>query len=57
MDLSQEVWRGVVKKGYKVPTPIQRKALPLIIDGKDWVRQDCRLPHPSVREAESFQEH
>jgi len=37
LGLSPEVWRGVVKKGYKVPTPIQRKAMPLIIDGKDVV--------------------
>ena len=34
MGLSQEVWRGVMKKGYKVPTPIQRKTVPLIMDGK-----------------------
>ena len=27
MGLSQEVWRGVIKKGYKVPTPIQRKTV------------------------------
>ena len=37
MGLSQEVWRGGVKKGYKVPTPIQRKTVPLIMDGKDVV--------------------
>ena len=37
MGLSQEVWRGVIKKGYKVPTPIQRKTVPLIMDGKDVV--------------------
>ena len=37
MGLSQEVWRGVIKKGYKVPTPIQRKTIPLIMDGKDVV--------------------
>merc|ERR1719400_1885257 len=35
MGLSQEVWRGIIKKGYKVPTPIQRKTVPLIMDGKD----------------------
>ena len=34
MGLSQEVWKGVIKKGYKVPTPIQRKTVPLIMDGK-----------------------
>ena len=37
MGLSQEVWRGVIKKGYKVPTPIQRKTIPLLMDGKDVV--------------------
>ena len=37
MGLSQDVWRGIIKKGYKVPTPIQRKTIPLIIDGKDVV--------------------
>merc|ERR1740128_113102 len=26
-----------MKKGYKVPTPIQRKSIPLILDGKDTV--------------------
>ena len=26
-----------MKKGYKVPTPIQRKTVPLIMDGKDVV--------------------
>ena len=37
MGLSSEVWRGVIKKGYKVPTPIQRKTIPLMLDGKDVV--------------------
>ena len=37
MGLSQEVWKGVMKKGYKVPTPIQRKTVPLIMDCKDVV--------------------
>jgi len=37
MGLSQEVFRGVMKKGYKVPTPIQRKTIPLILDNKDVV--------------------
>ena len=34
MGLTHEVWKGVIKKGYKVPTPIQRKTVPLIMDGK-----------------------
>ncbi|XP_029025624.1 ATP-dependent RNA helicase DDX54 [Betta splendens] len=37
MGLSYPVYRGVIKKGYKVPTPIQRKTIPLILDGKDVV--------------------
>eukprot|EP00088_Acartia_fossae_P008716 TRINITY_DN1417_c0_g1_i8.p1 TRINITY_DN1417_c0_g1~~TRINITY_DN1417_c0_g1_i8.p1 ORF type:complete len:778 (-),score=244.97 TRINITY_DN1417_c0_g1_i8:52-2385(-) len=37
MGLSQDVFKGVIKKGYKVPTPIQRKTIPLILDGKDVV--------------------
>ncbi|CAB1332741.1 unnamed protein product [Coregonus sp. 'balchen'] len=31
------VFKGVMKKGYKVPTPIQRKTIPVILDGKDMV--------------------
>ncbi|XP_028406075.1 ATP-dependent RNA helicase DDX54-like [Dendronephthya gigantea] len=37
MGLSYPVYKGIMKKGYKVPTPIQRKAIPLILDGKDVV--------------------
>ncbi|XP_046496634.1 ATP-dependent RNA helicase DDX54 [Equus quagga] len=37
MGLSYPVFRGVMKKGYKVPTPIQRKTIPVILDGKDVV--------------------
>jgi len=37
MGLSFPVFKGVMKKGYKVPTPIQRKTVPLILDGKDVV--------------------
>ncbi|XP_028680058.1 ATP-dependent RNA helicase DDX54 [Erpetoichthys calabaricus] len=37
MGLSYPVYKGVIKKGYKVPTPIQRKTIPLILDGKDVV--------------------
>ena len=31
------VYKGVLHMGYKVPTPIQRKTIPLILDGKDAV--------------------
>ena len=37
MGLSSEVLRGVLVKGYRVPTPIQRKTIPLILEGKDVV--------------------
>ena len=31
MGLDYPVYKGVIKKGYKVPTPIQRKTIPLIL--------------------------
>ncbi|KAM9329373.1 ATP-dependent RNA helicase DDX54 [Gastrophryne carolinensis] len=37
MGLGFPVYKGVMKKGYKVPTPIQRKVIPVILDGKDVV--------------------
>ena len=37
MGLSYEIFKGVMKKGYNVPTPIQRKTIPLILDGRDVV--------------------
>ncbi|XP_047416545.1 ATP-dependent RNA helicase DDX54 isoform X1 [Sciurus carolinensis] len=37
MGFSYPVFRGIMKKGYKVPTPIQRKTIPVILDGKDVV--------------------
>ena len=37
MGLSQPVFKGIFKKGYKVPTPIQRKTIPLILEGHDVV--------------------
>ncbi|XP_058060023.1 ATP-dependent RNA helicase DDX54 [Anopheles bellator] len=37
MGLSAPVLKGILKLGYKVPTPIQRKAIPLIMDGRDVV--------------------
>uniref|UniRef100_A0ACD6AG90 Uncharacterized protein n=1 Tax=Avena sativa TaxID=4498 RepID=A0ACD6AG90_AVESA len=35
LGLCEEVYRGVRHKGYRVPTPIQRKAMPLILAGLD----------------------
>lgn len=37
MGLSGNILGGILKMGYKVPTPIQRKALPLALAGKDLV--------------------
>uniref|UniRef100_A0AAG5DAB3 RNA helicase n=1 Tax=Anopheles atroparvus TaxID=41427 RepID=A0AAG5DAB3_ANOAO len=37
MGLSAPVLKGVLKIGYKIPTPIQRKTIPLIMDGRDVV--------------------
>jgi len=37
MGLSHQIFKGVMKKGYKIPTPIQRKCIPLIMDGRDVV--------------------
>jgi ATP-dependent RNA helicase DDX54/DBP10 len=35
--LTSAVFRGVKQKGYRVPTPIQRKVIPLVMLGKDVV--------------------
>lgn len=37
MGLSFPVLKGITKRGYKVPTPIQRKTIPLILEGRDVV--------------------
>ncbi|KAL2503649.1 putative DEAD-box ATP-dependent RNA helicase 29 [Abeliophyllum distichum] len=37
LGLSSNVFRGVKRKGYKVPTPIQRKTMPIILSGSDVV--------------------
>lgn len=37
MGLSYEIVKGITKRGYKVPTPIQRKTIPLILEGRDVV--------------------
>ncbi|VDL17050.1 unnamed protein product [Hymenolepis diminuta] len=37
MGLSQPIFNGIVRKGYLAPTPIQRKAIPVIISGRDVV--------------------
>ncbi|CAH8485542.1 unnamed protein product [Heterobilharzia americana] len=37
MGLSAATFKGIMKKGYKLPTPIQRKTIPLILSGRDVV--------------------
>ncbi|XP_018784942.1 PREDICTED: ATP-dependent RNA helicase DDX54 [Bactrocera latifrons] len=37
MGLSFDVLKGITKRGYKIPTPIQRKTIPLILEGRDVV--------------------
>ena len=37
MGLSPQTMKGINKLGYKFPTPIQRKAIPLLMSGKDCV--------------------
>jgi ATP-dependent RNA helicase DDX54/DBP10 len=37
MSLSPAVVKGITKRGYKIPTPIQRKTIPVILEGRDVV--------------------
>lgn len=37
MGLGSDIIRGITKRGYKIPTPIQRKTIPLILEGRDVV--------------------
>lgn len=37
MGLSFNLLKGITKRGYKIPTPIQRKAIPLVLEGRDVV--------------------
>ncbi|KAK7284599.1 hypothetical protein RJT34_19348 [Clitoria ternatea] len=37
LGLNPNVFKGIKRKGYKVPTPIQRKTMPLILSGSDVV--------------------
>ncbi|KAF3964576.1 hypothetical protein ACB098_12G112100 [Castanea mollissima] len=37
LNLSPDVYRAIKRKGYKVPTPIQRKTMPIILSGSDVV--------------------
>ena len=37
MGLEKELMWGINRMGYKVPTPVQRKALPIVLAGMDMV--------------------
>ncbi|KAG0174498.1 ATP-dependent RNA helicase dbp10 [Apophysomyces sp. BC1034] len=37
MGLSQPVFKAILHKGFKVPTPIQRKCIPIVLEGQDVV--------------------
>ncbi|KAK3077339.1 ATP-dependent RNA helicase dbp10, partial [Coniosporium uncinatum] len=37
MGLNAKILQNITKKGFKVPTPVQRKTIPLIMDGQDVV--------------------
>ena len=37
LNLSSSITRGILSKGFKVPTPIQRKAMPHIMERRDVV--------------------
>ena len=37
MGFSALVMKGIRRKGYRLPTPIQRKAMPFILQGQDVV--------------------
>lgn len=37
LGLSEEVFKGIVRMGFRNPTPVQRKALPVVLSGADTV--------------------
>ena len=37
MGLSYPVIKGIEKRGYKLPTPVQRKTIPMILEGRNVV--------------------
>lgn len=37
MGLSYPVIKGITKRGYNIPTPVQRKTIPMILEGRNVV--------------------
>lgn len=37
MGLSYPVLKGITKRGYNLPTPVQRKTIPMILEGRNVV--------------------
>lgn len=37
MGLSFNILKGITKRGYKIPTPVQRKTIPMILEGRNVV--------------------
>ncbi|VEU39677.1 unnamed protein product [Pseudo-nitzschia multistriata] len=37
LGLSEPVYRGIVRMGFRTPTPVQRKALPVVMSGADTI--------------------
>jgi len=35
MNLAYPIYKAILSKGFNVPTPIQRKVIPLILEGRD----------------------
>ena len=39
LELSKDVLKGIEKMGYVSPSPIQEKTIPLLLEGKDPLRE------------------
>jgi superfamily II DNA/RNA helicase len=37
LNLSRDIYAGIKRMGYKLPTPVQRKSLPVALAGRDLV--------------------
>lgn len=48
MGLSFPVLKGITKRGYRIPTPVQRKTIPLILEGRNVVAMAKTGTNPSI---------